>query len=125
MYCPRLECRRTEILLYIPEKNKSLSTRFLTMLPPKECYLRVFPSILLSQVILDTLFQQGVGDSKGIPSFHIILKSKKESGMKGMEQSEPKTREALFRKRKNLKRPYNFEFIKIKLETLIEIMLTG
>lgn len=42
-----------------------------------------------------------------------------------MEQSESKTREALFRKKKNLKRPYNFEFIKIKLETLIEIMLTG
>lgn len=81
---------------------------------------------MLSQVILDTLFQQGVGDSKGIPSFHIILTSKKESGMKEKWNNQsPKQEKHYSEKRKNLKRPYNFEFIKIKLETLIEIMLTG
>ena len=37
----------------------------------------------------------------------------------------PKQEKHYSEKRKNLKRPNNFEFIKIKLETLIEIMLTG
>lgn len=34
-------------------------------------------------------------------------------------------RSIIQKKEKNLKRPYNFEFIKIQLETLIKIMLTG
>lgn len=33
-------------------------------------------------------------------------------------------RSIIQKKEKNLQRPYNFEFIKIQLETLIKIMLT-